>query len=253
MLIGEERNIESKTASFFCALPSGVLWKRKSFGEQWWTGIEAVHRGVLFLYGFATPDLPGRKGITAVDCARGEILWKNGAVTFLGVSGESVYVLQDAPLGPVVSENDHRSGALVREVGRGDAALRDVPRAGIAPGDAGYPQVLSDDDDTPLSGVVRKLSAAAAKDVPVEYGEEGRFIVIVYYAETASAGAGRAPYRRVMDIVERETETLALSLTLDAEVTAPAFGSFLTQAGMLYFVRERKTLSAFRLGEKELI
>jgi hypothetical protein len=253
MLIGEERNIESKTASFFCALPSGLLWKRRNFGEQWWTGIEAVHRGVLFLYGFATPDLPGRRGITAVDCARGEILWQNGTLTFLAAAGENVYSLQDAPAGPLVLEIDHRTGAFVREVGRGESALLRVPRSEEPFGDAGYPQVLSVGDDSPLSGLVRKLSAGAVKECPVEYGEDGRFVVIVYHAENPAAGADRAPYRRVMDIVERETEQLALRITLDAAVVTPAFGAFLAQDGMLYFVRERKTLSAVRLREKELI
>ncbi len=243
MLVGEERNIESRTASFFCVDPSGTLWKRKNFGEQWWTGIEAVHRGVLFLYGFATPDLPGRKGITAVDCATGELLWKNGELTFIAASGDRIYASQEALDGPVVAEIDHRSGALVREVGRGMGAMQQVPREAEGPEDVEYPQVLTEDDVSPLSALIRQFSSLAAAECPVEYCDHGPFLVIAYHT-------GSGPYTQVMDVVERPSGTRAMHVTLDPSVSTPAFGSFLVQAGTLYFVRGKNTLEAVRLRTK---
>jgi hypothetical protein len=249
MLAGEERNIGSKTVSFFCVDPSGPLWKGKNFGEQWWTGIETVHNGVLFFYGFATPDLPGRKGITAVDCATGDLLWKNGELTFIAAAGDRIYSSHEALDGPVITEIAHRTGALVREVGRGRSAMQLVPRAADGPEDVEYPQVLSEDDVSPLAALVRQFSAAAATECPVEYGEHGPFLVIVYHRGRGQARGEKSPYTQVMEVVERTSGTMAMRVTLDPAVSTPASGSFLVHAGTLYFVREKKTLTAVRLRE----
>jgi hypothetical protein len=250
MLLGEERNIDARAVSFFCVNRSGVRWKRKNFGEQWWTGIETVHNGVLFLYGFATPDLPGRKGITAVDCLTGELLWKNGDVTFIGALGGRIYSSHETPLGPVVTELDHRTGAPVREVGRGTDALQQVPRPVDDIEDVEYPQVLSEDDASPLSALVRKLSAPAVSGCPVEFGDPGPFVVIAYHRARGTARDGETTYTRVLDVVERDSGDVAMHVTLDDAVSTPAYGSFLVQADTLYFVRERKTLSAVPLHAK---
>ncbi len=247
LILGEERNIESRTATFFCVDQSGTLWKRKNFGEQWWTGIESVHRGVLFLYGFATPDLPGRRGITAVDCSTGDLLWINNTLTFIAPGGDTIYTSQDAIDGPVVAEIDCRTGSLVREVGRGSDAAREVPRTGDGLEDTAYPQVLLDEDASPLSALVRKLSAPAATGCPVEFREHGPFLVVVYHRAKGSGLGEPPPYIRELDVVDRASETLKMHCTLDGALPVPAYGSFLVHSGVLYFVRERKTLTAVPL------
>jgi hypothetical protein len=252
LIIGEERNIESRTATFFSVNQSGTLWKRKNFGEQWWTGIEAVHRGVLFLYGFATPDLPGRRGITAVDCSTGELLWTNNDLTFIAPGGDTIYASQDAIDGPVVLEIDLRTGAQVREAGRGSDAVQQVPRTGYVLEDTEYPQVLLDEDASPLPALVRKLSAPAAAGCPVEYGEHGPFLVIVYHRGKGSGGDEAPPYVRGLDVVDRASETRMMHFTLDEAVSSPAYGSFLVHDGVLYFVRERKTLTAVPLRAMQI-
>ena len=237
MLVGEERNIEFKTASFFCVDSSGTLWKGKNFGEEWWTGIETVHRGVLFLYGFATPELPGRKGITAVDCVTGGFLWKNGELTLIAAAGDTIYSSREAPGGPVIAEIDPRTGDLVREVGRGLSAMQQVPRSDDCLEDVEYPQVLSEHDVSPLSALVRQFSAPAVTECPVEYSEHGPYLVIVYHRGSGPARAGRSRYIQVMDVVERPSGTVAMRVTLDPAVSTPALGSFLVHSGTLYFVR----------------
>ena len=252
LILGEERNIGSRTATFFCVDPSGTLWNRKNFGEQWWTGIETVHRGVLFLYGFATPDLPGRKGITAVDCTTGEILWNNKELTFVAPGVETIYSSRDAIDGPIVAEIDHRTGSPVREVGRGSDAARQVPRSGDGIEDTEYPQVLLDDDASPLSTLVRKLSATAATGCPVEFGEQGPYLVVVYHREKGSERGEPPAFIRELEVVDRATETPVMRSTLDRELPAPAYNSFLVHDGVLYFVRERKTLVAVPLRAAQI-
>ncbi len=250
MLIGEERNTETRTVSFFCVGRSGPVWKGKNFGERWWTGIEAVHRGVLFLYGFATPDLPGRRGITAVDCDSGELLWKNGDLTFIGAAGESVYASQETYGGPIVSEVHYRTGALLGEPVRGNDAVDRIPRTGEVPDDVHYPQVLSEDDASPLSATVRKFSAPVLPERPVEFGEHGAFLVIVRDRARETGPDGRTSYVRELDVLERATGNPALHVTLDPAVSGPAYGTFLVCTDMLYFVREGRTVTAVELRLK---
>ena len=249
LLLGEERNIASKAVSFFCVDGSGTLWKGKNFGEQWWTGIETVHKGVLFLYGFATPDLPGRKGITAVDCATGDILWKKSELTFIAAAGDGIYAAQEALDGPVITEIGHRTGVLVREVGRGRSAMQEVSLAAEGPEGVQYPQLLSADDVSPLAALVRQFSAPAGTGWPVEYGEDGPYLVIVYHRGMGESRGVKSPYAQVMDVVERPSGTVAMHVTLDPAVSIPVSGSFLLHAGTLYFVREKKTLTAVRLRQ----
>ncbi len=249
MLAGEERDIGLKTVSFFCVNPSGPLWKGKNFGEQWWTGIETVHNGVLLLYGFATPDLPGRKGVTAVDCATGDLLWKNGESTFIAAVGDRIYTSRDAVDGPVVAELAHRTGALLRETGRGGGAVQQIPRTADGLEDAEYAQVLSEDDVSPLAARVRQFSAPAAAECPVEYGEHGPYLIIVYHRGSGRGRGEQSAYTQVMDVVERTSGTMVMRVTLDPAVSTPASGSFLVHAGTLYFVREKKMLTAVRLRQ----
>jgi len=248
-LVGEERNAESRTVAFFSVDRTGTLWSGKNFGEQWWTGIETVHRGVLFLHGFATPDLPGRKGITAVDSRTGDLLWQNAGLTFVASSGDGVYALQDGPVEPVVAEFDHRTGARIREIGRGSDAVRQVPRDGDLPENVEYPQVLLDDDASPLSAIVRKISAPAPPERSVEYGEHGPFLVIVHDRGNAPGPDGRTSYTRVLDVLERATGNPAMHVTIETSVTTPAFSTFLVQGDMLYFVRQARSLTAVDLRQ----
>jgi hypothetical protein len=113
-----------------------------------------------------------------------------------------------------------------------------------------YPQVLSADDVSPLAALVRQFSAPAATGCPVEYGEVGPYLVVVYHRGKGEARGEESPYTQVMDVVERTSGTLAMRVTLDPAVSTPASGSFLVHAGTLYFVREKRTLTAVQLRTK---
>jgi len=250
MLAGEERNIESKTASFFCVNNSGTLWRGRSYGEQWWTGIEAAHRGVLFLHGYATPDLPGRKGITAVDCATGEFLWKNADVTFLSARGECVYVSQDVPGGPAVLELEHRTGVQRGVPERGDEAVRRVPAAEEEAADVMFPVTLSADRSGPDEALAGTIAATAADGFPVEYAGDGTHVVVSYFVKEDRPRDPQRPYRHELRVVARAGGATVHQATLEQALAVPRFGAFLVMGETLLFVRGQKTLTAVRLHRK---
>jgi len=250
MIAGEERNIEAKTASFFCVNHSGTLWRGKSYGEQWWTGIEAAHRGVLFLHGYATPDLPGRKGITAIDCATGEVLWKNPDVTFLSAAEGSVYGSRDVAGLRTTLELDHRTGAERNVVGRGDDALRRAPAGEEEAVDVTFPQTLSGAGSEPDAAIAARVSTASAEGFPVEYAGNGTYVVVTFYRKESRPQDAARPYRQELRVVESAGGATAHEATIDPAAAGPRYGAFLIMGETLLFVRGQKTLTAVPLRGK---
>ena len=78
-LAGEVRDPERKEVRFFCLdrLTGRVRWEGKQFGDPWWVGIECGIENVLLLHGYAHPDMPGHRGLIAVDTFTGDVLWSN--------------------------------------------------------------------------------------------------------------------------------------------------------------------------------
>ena len=60
--VGEERNLESKTVSFFCLdqRSGSPLWNDRTFPEHWWISLEATHKNIVFIHEFVSPDMPRR-------------------------------------------------------------------------------------------------------------------------------------------------------------------------------------------------
>jgi len=250
MLAGEERNIETKTASFFCVNHSGMLWRGKSYGEQWWTGIEAAHRGVLFLHGYATPDLPGRKGITAVDCVTGQVLWKNADVTFLSAAEGNVYASSEALGGPIVLSLEHRAGGDGEEIGRGEEAARRVPSGEDETPGVTFPRVLSGGESGPDAELAARVAASAAEGFPVEFAGDELYVIVSYFSHEPRPRDAQRPYRQELRVVERTGGATVHGTTLDPAVAVPRFGAFLLMEGLLLFVRGGKTLTAIPLRGK---
>ena len=250
MIAGEERNIETKTASFFCVNHSGTLWRGKCYGEQWWTGIEAAHRGVLFLHGYATPDLPGRKGITAVDCATGEALWKSADVTFLSASQGSVYASRDVTGGRVLLELDHRTGVEKSVVGRGDDSLGQAPAGEDETVDVIFPQTLPGEPGERDAEMATRVAADAAGGLPVEYAGNGTYVVVSYYRKERRPRDEQHPFTQELRVVEAAGGATMHESTIDPDAAGPRYGAFLIMGETLLFVRGQRTLTAVRLRRR---
>ena len=250
MIAGEERNLETKTASFFCVNQSGTLWRGKSYGEHWWTGIEAAHRGVLYLHGYATPDLPGRKGITAIDCATGGVLWKNSDVTFLSAVEGNVYASHDVTGRRVLLELDHRTGVEKGVLGRGDDALRQAPAGEEESVDVIFPRALPVDRSEPEAAVAARASAGGAEGFPVEYAGDGSYVVVTYFRKESRPPDAQRPYTQELRVVELAGGATAHEATIDSAASGPRFGAFLIMGETLLYVRGQKTLVAVRLHRK---
>jgi len=115
-LVGECRDQEKKTATFFCldertGLP---LWKNLTLDEAWWVGIEAVIGETLILHTYAKPDMPQHRGIRAFDVATGTLRWRNDESTFWFSLDDRLFAYRDLFEKRVGYECDLSSGAVLR-------------------------------------------------------------------------------------------------------------------------------------------
>lgn len=84
-IVGEERDVETKKVTAFALrlLDGAVLWNNVGLQESWWIGLEDVSTDTVFLHTFASPDLPGHKGLRAMDLLSGQILWEEKELRLL--------------------------------------------------------------------------------------------------------------------------------------------------------------------------
>jgi hypothetical protein len=253
-LVGEERDVESKTASFFCLdlTVGAALWKEKNYGEQWWTGIETVHRDVIILHGFATPDLPEHKRLTAVDLGTGDQLWRNDEVKFVAAADGKIYASRGTIGGRIFLELDSRTGDLLRELGLEEEGDRSVPRGEAADvfDDVVFPLPLPEgaSGTSPLSSLLHGVCTPAAVTGPVGYIDLDDRVVFGYHEQRLTASKDDVPsFTSLLAVVDRESGKLLLRVTIDDGVSFPVPDTFLVRTGFLYYIRNRRTLTAVPL------
>ncbi|MEO6523755.1 MAG: DUF4905 domain-containing protein [Mucilaginibacter sp.] len=116
LLFTETRDVESRQVSFsgFDLNSGKVTFIDFIPDESWLTGMEGCFEGVLFLHGYESAQSPVHKGITAIDGATGNILWKNFtyAIQHISASGPIAYNTQIQP--PKLFVLNAQTGAALR-------------------------------------------------------------------------------------------------------------------------------------------
>ena len=244
-IVGEVRGLSKKTASFFCLnqLTGEVLWEGMSFGESWWVGIEAVHKGVIFFHGFSSPDMPEHKRITAVDLRTGKVLWQNDEMTFLSVDDHALRALARTARGKCMYEIDPRTGAILSST-----PLTDDEREMIIhqrPDDAEDAITMP----APLESLDGLLHHFTPADLvgEVEGIELQGLVVFSVHEKRAGRQDDRPNLRSTIKVIDRTSDELLFSAVVSEGSSSVASGSFFVQHDTLYFVRERNTLTAVHL------
>lgn len=249
MLVGEERDIETRTASFFCVELSGgrSLWKEQTYGEQWWTGIETVYRDTLLLHGYASPDMPEHRGITGVDIATGTLLWQNSELSCVATLQGNVRATRTRGDTTVLCELDRRTGAMVREIGP-DSPDGTASRHGSDEflNDVRYPESLPEGETAraDLSWLISGANPAGPIAGPVEYVELGDRVVFGFHERDTTPVQDPPRFRSVLAVVRRARRVPLFRLAVDEAVPFPAPDAFLVVGETLLFVRGRRTLTA---------
>ncbi len=246
-IVGEVRNVAEKATSFFCLnqITGEVFWEGLKLGEQWWIGIEAIHKGVLLLHGFSTPDLPQHKGIIAVDLMSGRTLWNNSSLTFVAARWNSVFTSQDSIEGRAFSELDYRTGETLRSV----KAMEDFPDVMevtsdfTAENEIQLPRPLGSSSEYSLNKYVNADDLVGA----VEGIDVANLIVFSFHEKLAGSSEQRAHLRNTLKVLDKASGNILYTIVLNAGCPAVVPESFFIQHETLFFVRERHELTALHL------
>lgn len=243
LIVGEERDTSAKTVSYFCvALDDGrVIWRGKQTGGRWWSGIEAVHRGLVFIHEYPVPSMPDHRKIFAIDLRTGVQAWENGELAFGFAREGAVYASRELFDRRQFFELDLRTGSVVREV-PADAL------AELRPGP--YPEWEMDVEipgpsgDPP--GGVRAAFPAGTTLEPGESLRRGSAEVSNWY-EVRTDGDGRRMLREHLFALDASAGGVMFHDIVCDGLSLPTGTSFFRAEERIIYVRERTTLRSFAL------
>jgi len=255
-LIGEVRDPTARGVSFFRVVVSSgeVVWDNATAPGGWWTGIECVARGVLLLHGFASPDLPGHRGLTALDLRTGAVLWHEDDAVFVAAAGSVAYALRGRPERRELVGRDLLNGTVVSADSAEEGRLRDLVTRwqGEAPPSPLFPEpVDAGTEEHALAG--RLLAGALMTEGGVEMLRTDGVVITVHHDPVPAARGNRQAFRRVLSVFSGEAPAPAAAYReiLDESVPVPVPDAFLVVNSTLLFVKDRRTLCAVHLSGRE--
>ncbi len=263
-LVGEDREIGKKETSFFCIerRTGRIRWRNVNPGDRWWIGVEAVTDEVVVFHGFASPDMPGHKSITVADLESGRVLWSNPDLRFIAleqgsiIAGAESYgkrqVVQVAPL----------TGEVLKKLDPEVVELRPPSREEKEAGDGLLLPSPVQDETEKEPAIVHCLNrnvTVGTHPAQVLLLDFSGLVILQISEPRARRQEGHPDLHTVLKIVDRGDGRVLYSDILQehASVVSP---HFFVQDGLLYYVSERKTLSALfissgsfrdRVGQKD--
>ena len=252
-VVGECRNQDKKTVSFFCLdEESGKpLWQNLNLQESWWVGIEAVLNDTLLLHTYASPDMPEHRGIRAYDTQTGVLRWRNDNVTFWFGFGDRVFAYRDLFEKRVGYEIGLKTGALkatynesLRELHalRGEA-IESQSDSAVTP-----PEIMSDDalDPSILALVNRTLKRREIAG-NVEYIKQNDVLAFNYHILARTSAGQSQSFENHLFIYRLPQGTCAFSDIIGRDLKASVPDSFFVRRSRLFFVKDQHTLTTLRL------
>ncbi|MFA6455900.1 MAG: DUF4905 domain-containing protein [Bacteroidota bacterium] len=238
-IIGEDRNTESKTVTFFCldASTGKPLWRNKTFGEQWWIGLDAVAEDRLYLHGYKKPDMPEHKHIIAVDIRTGDVLWKNSECTFLAIQSPYVYGYKDLFERRSYFRIDDRTGEILEE-------LTELPESVGENLQYERTDFSFSDAVTEADGDVWTAASAMEEFQSAESIVTEKYTLLNVYSRNTPPVEG---LKNTLTIIDSSTNKKVYSDVLNESTPYPVPDSFFMDGKRVYYIKERKTFVALNL------
>jgi hypothetical protein len=248
IVVGEERDTKSRIASFFALdLTTGrVRWSGRRFHDDWWVGLAAVHRDVLLLHGFATPNMPGHRGIVAADVTTGKILWSDPASSLVDLCDDGLILSCETIHGYDLEERALRSGARRARAASGDLPARPVVDADSR--EIRSPQLLhsAGETDPRMENLLQQVSDRESLVWPVEFIDHPHALVIVTH-ERQHPSSNPPRFQAHLRVFERSSGSLLYEKVVQRGVHAPVPNTFSIVRDMLLVIKDGRSLVAIPL------
>ena len=250
LLVGEDRDLEKKSVSFFCldAATGAVRWKNVQFPEQWWISMELIHNNVLILHEYAAPDMPDHKKLYGVDLATGAVLWLNEEAKLLFAHGDHLYTARDTFEERIFTEIRLLDGTVVRTVGAEEIrevqrSLPDAPAGAVEFPSVALPGELRDPLVGPALAVLTKDGAERAL---TEYIATDGYVVAAVCTASAPLEQDRTFQQRIT-VFDRTRNRIVFADEMNARLSMPVPDMFFRKGPFAYYIKEKSTLCAVHL------
>ena len=254
-LIIEARDQDAKRTAFL-ALDgdTGIpCWQDLVLDEPWWIGIEDVSGGVLLLHKFASPDMPQHQGIIAIELRTGKVLWSNNELIYWFAHENSVFAHRMMFDKRIVSELDLQTGQSIREFGEDFESSLFQRREEAAQANQNrlqFPEMAEFEDVDPrISGIMKREIPTAEIQGNIEYAVINNVVLVNYYVPSRESGDEGPSLDNHFKILDIDNKRVLFSDTIFHNARAAVPDSFFVRNGMVYYIKDQKTLTAIRLSQ----
>jgi hypothetical protein len=253
-IVGEDRDEGKKEVTFFCLdeVSGKVLWKDVAFEERWWIGIETFYHGIVYLHEYIKPDLPQHKKIIAVDLESGTILWKNDELEPLFVAGEKFFAVRSSFEKRVLYELNPVTGEIGGEFSEDDEGFETAQRR-LSPSrqDFVFPEIFESgvEHENELKDSIQSHCDFRKLVGSIEYIYHASLLFFNYHERAGSSSSDQPALNNVFKVVNTNKNRLLHSEVLNENASAPTPDSFFLKGSQLFYIKDKKLLAAFHLGE----
>jgi len=254
LLIGDVRDTDKKTASFFVLdfQTGDVLWKNVSIGETWWIGMQTILNDTILLHGFEKPDMPIPKGIYVLDLSTGKILWQNGEMTFLFAYNNKLYAQRTGFRENNFYELDPRTGEIAYDYGTNEEGIAQLKELAASEENwEGYIFSEQIGSHSPkVQGALAKHFDGARVRGGIDVVETNGVAIASYHQPARGAEAMlNNVVTNVLKIVDLETGALLFEDTVVESAPMPMPDTFFVKDDVLMYVKERTRVTGVRLED----
>lgn len=243
-IVCEERNTDRKIVSFSCieSATGTVVWKERTFNEQWWIGIEGMTNDRLYLHGFRKPDMPEHLGIIAVDLQSGNELWRSMQSSFLTDDRSFVYGCKDLFERRVFHKIERNTGTFLEQLESLPAGLESNVQ--LEKTDFTFPAPWNNGESDIINALhIVRIDPHSIQSV--EYIRSGAFLIF----NTYTGGTSEGEMRNTLSIIDTTTKKKVYSDVLNESTPYPVPDSFFLDGRTVYYIKERTTFVALNLPQ----
>jgi hypothetical protein len=252
-IVGETRNQETKSTSFFCVeLSTGKpLWQHRSFEEPWWIGIEAVHEQWLILHGYVRPDMPGHRGIRVIDVESGRLLWRNDDLTFWFIDDQKLYAHKYIFEKHIACVLDIHTGAILLEQSDTLDQMQELRQKVLRiesehQQDVLFPQLYDEKEATGVLRIsVQRLKERNAVEGWIEYLSRRDILILSQYRRLQDRSES-PPLDNILSVYDLIHGKILFTEIIAERLTTPSPGTFFVNDNVLFFIKHQTMLTALQ-------
>ena len=248
-LVIEERDTEKREVFFSCL---NIFTGKKIFSdlqleEKFWVGIEAVYKDIIYFHRFTKPDMPGHKGITALDMSGQKVIWENSEYSFLFIYEDKVFCYSSLFEGRSFYSLNYKTGELIDDLGSNSAEINRMREQATnyqSFKDYIFPEIYNSGlpGSGKISGILEQLKLEKTIAGRIEYAVYQGNLFFNFH-EVQNNGR----LKNIFMAFELDSNKKIFEKTLIEETAAFVPDSFFSKQNLLFLLQEKVRLVVYNL------